>query len=637
MKWRRWAVLALSLLLARYLLWRATSTLNFSTPAVGSLSLLLLGCELVLLISAFLPLWFSLAPNRPLKPQPLRRFPAVDLLLPSCGEPLAVVQRSLQAALAIDYPALTVWLLDDTDRPELRQLASALGCRYLARHGQLHAKAGNLNAALPQLQGELVAVLDADVVPQRTFLERTVSLLEQDSSAALVQTPQSYMNADPVLRNLQLEHWLLPDEESFYRWVEPVRQGVGAVVCAGTSFVVRRRALLSVGGFETGTPSEDLATGIRLAAAGWRLHFLGEKLSAGLAPHSAAAMARQRCRWASGTLQILRTGANPLTIPGLTPLQRLAFAEGILHWLNVVPQLLLLVMPLLAVLAGGSPIRLDGGGLLSVAVPFYGAQMLLARPISGQARGAVLPELYRWIFLVPLVGAVLSTIVRGPKSFRVTPKAPGPARGAEPGLVLPLAALLAVQGLALLGLVRWPPPTGPFGLSLFWLSSSSLLLALSLRCCWDRPGASAVPWFSVRSQQNWGRITALSEDGLEARLTGSQIPDQHWGLPLKLACRDGQRIGMRWSQLNAEQRQWLNQRIYGSAGCWPVRRAPFELRALGPVLLRLIRPASPETWFSRSLLPLELQGLASSPLTQASRPSPMKESAKTRMNMARPG
>ena len=141
----------------------------------------------------------------------------------------------------------------------------------------------------------------------------------------------------------------------------------------------------------------------------------------------------------------------------------------------------------------------------------------------------------------------------------------------------------------------------------------------------------------MRSQQNWGRITALSEDGLEARLTGSQIPDQHWGLPLKLACRDGQRIGMRWSQLNAEQRQWLNQRIYGSAGCWPVRRAPFELRALGPVLLRLIRPASPETWFSRSLLPLELQGLASSPLTQASRPSPMKERAKTRMNMARPG
>ena len=136
-----------------------------------------------------------------------------------------------------------------------------------------------------------------------------------------------------------------------------------------------------------------------------------------------------------------------------------------------------------------------------MALPFYAAQMLLARPISGQARGAVLPELYRWIFLVPLVGAVLSTIAQKPKRFRVTPKAPGPARGAEPGLVLPLAALLAVQGLTLIGLLRWPPPAAPLGLTLFWLSSSSLLLGLSLRCCWDRPGASAVPWFAVRSSR----------------------------------------------------------------------------------------------------------------------------------------
>ena len=158
MQWRRWAVLALSLLLARYLLWRLGSTLNFSSPSATAISLLLLGCELML------------ARQQPLKPQPLHRFPAVDLLLPSCGEPLEVVRRSLQGCAAIHYPALTVWLLDDSDRPELRQLAEDLGCRYRARSSHAHAKAGNLNAALPQLQGELVAVMDADVVPQRGFL-----------------------------------------------------------------------------------------------------------------------------------------------------------------------------------------------------------------------------------------------------------------------------------------------------------------------------------------------------------------------------------------------------------------------------------------------------------------------------------
>ena len=110
------------------------------------------------------------------------------------------------------------------------------------------------------------------------------------------------------------------------------------------------------------------------------------------------------------------------------------------------------------------------------------------------------------------------------------------------------------------------------GLTLFWLSSSSLLLGLSLRCCWDRPGASAVPWFAVRSTQSWGHITALSEEGLEARLTGSQIPTQHWGLPLELACQKGSRIGMRWGP--AQRRATA---LAAAAPLWPCRllaRAP---------------------------------------------------------------
>ena len=130
-----------------------------------------------------------------------------------------------------------------------------------------------------------------------------------------------------------------------------------------------------------------------------------------------------------------------------------------------------------------------------------------------------------------------------------------------------------MQLLALIGLLRWPPAAGPMALTLFWLSSSSLLLGLSLRCCWDRPGASGVPWFAVRSTQSWGQITALSEDGLEARLTGQEIPTQHWGLPVELACQKGSRIGLRWGPLNSEQQQWLQQRLYGHGGCWPVRRA----------------------------------------------------------------
>jgi len=634
-----WAVLLLALLAVRYGHWRCTATLNLDTPLAAGLSLLLLAAELWLLAHGFLQLLFSLAPERADAAAPATAAataesqPWVDVLVPSYGEPLAVVERCLRGCRAIAYPRFVVWLLDDAGRPELKALAERLGCRYSSRDDRAHAKAGNLNHVLPLLEGELMAVFDADVVPLPGFLARTVAPFA-DPGVGLVQTPQTYMNADPVIRNLGLERWLLPDEESFYRWIEPVRQRLGAVVCAGTSFVVRRRALLAVGGFETGTPSEDLATGIRITAAGWRCLFVAEKLSAGLAPLTLAALVRQRCRWASGTLQTLRTGANPLRIPGLTPLQRLAFLEGILHWLNVVPQLVLVLMPLSLGVLGVAPLRVDGAGLLSMALPLVLAQLLLARWLSGHSRTALMPELYRWVVLVPLAGAVLSTLLGRPLPFRVTPKALASGRrsGPEPRLLLPLTGLLSLQVVALINLVPLLRGTAPLrlapvsastlALGMGWSLLNALLLLAALRCCHDRPRASATPWFA------WGEavqvngvpalLTAISEDGLELRMPqGASAPvgqklellcsdGSHW--PLRLDIRKGRRVGCSWGALAADQRQRLYQRLYQRDGQWPTRRAPAEPLALAATVLRLAWPPPAEDWFQRSLLPAHPPG-----------------------------
>jgi len=634
-----WAVLLLALLTARYLHWRVTATLNLVTPLATGLSVLLLAAELWLLAHGFLQLLFSLAPEAdpsgaaPSGEAPCQAaLPWVDVLVPSYGEPLAVVERCLRGCRALAYPHFSVWLLDDSGRPELAELAQRLGCRYRSREQRAHAKAGNLNHVLPELDGELIAVFDADVVPVGGFLERTTGLFAQ-ARVGLVQTPQTYMNADPVIRNLGLERWLLPDEESFYRWIEPVRQRLGAVVCAGTSFVVRRQALLAVGGFETGTPSEDLATGIRLTAAGWQCLFVPDKLSAGLAPLTLAALARQRCRWASGTLQTLRTGANPLRIPGLNPLQRLAFLEGILHWLNVVPQLVLVLMPLSLGVLGVAPLRVTGEGLLTMALPLVAAQLLLARWFSAHSRTALMPELYRWIVLVPLGWAVLATLLGRPLPFRVTPKALASGRRSnpEPRLVLPLLALLSLQLVALLNLIPLLRGTGlrvlaPISAStltvaLTWALLNALLLLAALRCCWDRPRSSATPWLAWREPVTINGqpalIQAISEEGLELVLPGGTRAAPDPARPLVLSCADGsrwplllqaqagRRLGCRWGPLDAHQWQALHQRLYQRNGQWPCRRAPAEPLALAATLLQLGRPQPHETWFRRSLMPAE--------------------------------
>ena len=643
-----------------YLTWRIGSSLNLSSRAAAALSLVMLAAELMLVASAFLQLLFSVLPgpdadaeiraaatalaaDRRRDPGSL---PRVAVLVPSCGEPLEVVERCLRGCLDLDYPNFEVWLLDDGARPELERLGAQLGCRYQARPQRIHAKAGNLNAALPQLQAELLAVFDADVVPSRTFLNRTVGLF-RDPLVGFVQTPQTYMNADPVIRNLRLERWLLPDEESFYRWIQPNRQRLGAVVCAGTSFVMRLSSVRQVGGFETQTASEDLATGIRLVAAGYLGLYLPEKLSAGLAPFSLEAMARQRSRWASGTIQTLRTGANPLTIAGLTPIQRLAYGEGILHWAMVLPQLVLLLAPISSGLFGILPYRLDSQGLLTAALPFFLSQLLLLPWLSGRSRAALMPELYRWVFVLPLAASVVMTLLGRPQGFQVTPKSMPTAAKVGPSkrLLLPLLMLLGIQLLSQVNLMlqhgSFPGPAagGALPVTLIWGWINSLLLLAAIRLCWDRQRFNTTPWFSLeleaslsqagpsgrgQGQKSAVLIHSISETGCELQLRDQGLwalasPGELGALafptgglagewPVQLVRTQkrpgGLGIGLAWGALDHREREHLHRFLYRRANLWPLRRAPFDGFALLALGRRLLQRPGPDDWFQRSQLPV---------------------------------
>jgi cellulose synthase (UDP-forming) len=362
--------------------------------------------------------------------------------------------------------------------------------------------------------------------------------------------------------------------------------------------------------------------------------FLAEKLSAGLAPLTLAALARQRCRWASGTLQTLRTGANPLLIPGLNPLQRLAFLEGILHWLNVLPQLVLVLMPLSLGVLGVAALRVSGAGLLTMALPLVLAQLLLARWFSAHSRTALMPELYRWVVLVPLAWAVLTTLLGRAQPFRVTPKELPSGRGstAEKRLLLPLVGLLSLQGVALLNLVPLlrgtarislaPVSASTLAVGVGWALLNALLLLAGLRCCRDRPRRSAIPWLAWRESVDLNgrpaQLSAISEDGLELRLSDAEAPNDWvpggqalrlrmagsdcW--PVRIEARSGPRLGCSWGPLSEGQRSRLHQLLYQRSGQWPTRRAPAEPLALAATVLRLAQPMPAETWFQRSLLPV---------------------------------
>ncbi len=278
---------------------------------------------------------------------------SVDVLIPVYKEPAGMIRRTVEGALAIRYPHKT-WLLDDGRRDELRELARELGCEYLVRPDNLHAKAGNLNQALSQTKGDFIAVFDADHIPQPTALDATLGFFS-DPKVAMVQTPQDYFNIDAMQyannhRNGALWH----DQSFFYNISQPGRDHYNAASCAGTSVVYRRSAIEAIGGIPVETVTEDVHTSLKLHKAGYETPYLNEPVAYGVAASDLADYYRTRLRYGHGNIHALRH-ENVLFCKGLTLGQRMSYLFLGLIYLEGWQQLLVFLVPAIALIFGMAP------------------------------------------------------------------------------------------------------------------------------------------------------------------------------------------------------------------------------------------------------------------------------------------
>ena len=138
----------------------------------------------------------------------------VDVYIPTYDEPMDILEKTITGALCLDYPRFQVWVLDDGRRPWLKEFCRDKGVGYLTRPDNKHAKAGNINHALSKTSAEFVAIFDADFIPQRNFLMRTMGFFN-DPKIGIVQTPHVFYNSDPMQTNLALQK-SLPDDQRFF-------------------------------------------------------------------------------------------------------------------------------------------------------------------------------------------------------------------------------------------------------------------------------------------------------------------------------------------------------------------------------------------------------------------------------------
>ncbi|TCM20762.1 cellulose synthase (UDP-forming) [Novosphingobium sp. PhB165] len=433
---RRWpgrkGSLALGLLAVlistRYMFWRTTQTLAFGTLPEFLLGGGLYLAELyawVILVLGFVQTSWPL--DRPVI-EPIgdpENWPTVDIYIPTYNESLGIVRNTVFAAMDLDYPAdrYRVFILDDGKRAEFRAFAREAGCGYITRDSNLHAKAGNLNAAMGKTDGELIAIFDCDHVPTRAFLQLTVGWFQKDPRLALLQTPHHMYSPDPVQRNLAgVIEDMAGEGDLFYGPVQGGNDLWNAAFFCGSCAIIRREALMETNGFAGETVTEDAHTALKLQRTGWNTAYVSARLSAGLATERLVLHVGQRIRWARGMTQILRID-NPLFGRGLTWQQRLCYLNAMLHFQYPLPRIAFLTSPLAYLIFGLNIIQASASLIFAYAMPHLFCASASNLRTQGGDRRPFWGEVYETILAFHLVKPTLMTLFQPRKGkFNVTDK-----------------------------------------------------------------------------------------------------------------------------------------------------------------------------------------------------------------------
>lgn len=232
--------------------------------------------------------------------------PVVSVLLPIHNES-SVVERLIDVVCELSYPAdkLEILVLDDsTDhtsklaQAKVEQHAkSGINIRYVHRENREGYKAGNLIHGIRQSAGEFFAIFDADFIPPKDFLLKTIPCFK-DPQLGFLQTGIGYENRDVSFltrfQAMEMGH-------QQYVTVGLNEEGDMASL-SGSSCVWRKACVEALGGWNASTVTEDVDLGYRAQIKNWKYAFRRDVISMSVLPETISAFRVQRERWGRGLI-----------------------------------------------------------------------------------------------------------------------------------------------------------------------------------------------------------------------------------------------------------------------------------------------------------------------------------------------
>jgi len=237
----------------------------------------------------------------------LSSFPSVTVQLPIYNEKY-VVNRLIDAVCEFDYPTdkLEIQVLDDSTDETVDIVKSkveywknrGIDISHIRRDSREGFKAGALQYGLEISKGEFITIFDADFLPEKDFLHRTLSQFKE--GVGLVQTRWGHLNKDySILTRLQAFGL-----DAHFSIEQTGRRHAGSFInFNGTGGVWRKECIYDAGGWSADTLTEDLDLSYRAQMKGWKFEFLENCEAPAELPVIMSAIKSQQYRWNKGAAE----------------------------------------------------------------------------------------------------------------------------------------------------------------------------------------------------------------------------------------------------------------------------------------------------------------------------------------------
>ena len=229
--------------------------------------------------------------------------PWVDIFIAAKNES-RVIETTIRNLFKLEYDKFFVWVINDCSTDDTQNVLQALtkefaGLRVINRIPESYpGKSAALNEALPLAKGDVIAVFDADAYIAPDFLKIMLPVLAPDEIGAVQAQKKIYDQQKGILIECQSSEYAL---DTYFQVGRDLIGG--AVELRGNGQLIKRAALVDVGGWNNRAITDDLDLSMRLLTNHWDIRICPHAYVYEEGVTSIKALIRQRRRWAEGSIR----------------------------------------------------------------------------------------------------------------------------------------------------------------------------------------------------------------------------------------------------------------------------------------------------------------------------------------------